>query len=129
MRVWVKNVGTVPGKDVVQVYYNPPYTTGGIEKSAANLIGFAKTDVLQPGQAQVVTVKFVAQEMASFDWNDANDNDFSGYELEAGDYIISINRNSHEIVDSVTRTVKSGILCETDLVSGNEIEQIGRAHV
>ena len=124
MRVWVKNVGTVPGKDVVQVYYNPPYTTGGIEKSAANLIGFAKTDVLQPGQAQVVTVKFVAQEMASFDWNDANDNDFSGYELEAGDYIISINRNSHEIVDSVTRTVKSGILCETDLVSGNEIEPV-----
>ena len=124
MRVWVKNTGAVAGKDVVQVYYNPPYTKGGIEKAAANLVGFAKTDLLQPGESQVVQVQFVAQDMASFDWNDANNNDFEGYELEAGDYIISVNRNSHEIVDSVTRTVKETIKCETDLTSGSTIEPV-----
>ena len=42
MRVKVTNTGSVPGKDVVQVYFNPPYTPGGIEKAAANLAGFAK---------------------------------------------------------------------------------------
>ncbi|MFR7953744.1 MAG: hypothetical protein ACLU4P_10110 [Ruminococcus sp.] len=48
--VEVTNTGDVAGKDVVEVYYNPPYTNGGIEKSSANLIEFAKTDLLQPGQ-------------------------------------------------------------------------------
>ena len=41
--VTVKNTGAVAGKDVVEVYYNPPYTNGGIEKSTANLVAFAKT--------------------------------------------------------------------------------------
>ena len=124
MRVWVKNVGTVAGKDVVQVYYAPPYKKGGIEKSAANLIGFAKTKLLQPGESDVVTIEFAAQEMASFDWNDANKNGFKGYELEAGDYTISVNRNSHEVVDSVTRTITSDIKCTTDLVTGKEIKPV-----
>lgn len=124
MRVKVTNTGSVPGKDVVQVYFNPPYTPGGIEKAAANLAGFAKTGLLQPGQSETVTVTFVAQDMASFDWNDANGNDFFGYELEAGDYIVSINRDSHEIVDSVTRTVAEGIQCKTDLVTGREIKPV-----
>ena len=122
MRVWVKNTGDVAGKDVVQVYYSAPYTSGGIEKAATNLVGFAKTDLLEPGESQVLTVRFTAQDMASYDWNDANDNGFIGYELEAGDYVISVNRNSHEVVDSVTRTIAEDIKCETDLVSGNKIE-------
>lgn len=124
IRVRVTNVGDVAGKDVVQVYVNPPYTKGGIEKAAANLMGFAKTKLLQPGESDIVTITFYAQDFASFDWNDANGNDFSGYELEAGDYIISINRNSHEIVDSVVRTVTDGILCKTDLYTGEEIKPI-----
>ena len=124
MRVWVKNTGTVEGKDVVQVYYSAPYTKGGIEKSATNLVGFAKTKLLKPGQSDVVTITFNAQDMASFDWNDANNNGFKGYELEAGDYTISINRNSHDVVDSVTRTVYKTILCKTDLVTGKEIKPV-----
>ena len=124
MRVWVKNTGDVAGKDVVQVYYTAPYTKGEIEKASTNLVGFAKTDLLEPGEAQVVTVKFTAQEMASFDWNDANKNGFKGYELEAGDYVVSINRNSHEVVDSVTRTVSEDIKCETDYITGNKVEPI-----
>ena len=131
MQVKVTNTGDVAGKDVVQVYASQPYTDGGIEKAARVLMGFAKTDLLQPGESQVVQVQFVAQDMASYDYNDKNGNGFKGYELEAGDYIISINRNSHEVVDSVVRTVESngddfhtGILCETDLTSGNAIGNV-----
>lgn len=121
MQVKVTNTGTVAGKDVVQMYVNPPYTLGEIEKSSANLMDFAKTDVLQPGESQVVTLQCVAQDFASFDWNDANFNDFYGYELEAGDYIISAKRNSHDSVIDITRTVEQDITCPTDYTTGNEI--------
>ena len=47
--VLVTNTGNAAGKDVVQLYFNPPYTNGGIEKASTNLIGFAKTKLLQPG--------------------------------------------------------------------------------
>ncbi|MCM1440941.1 MAG: glycoside hydrolase family 3 C-terminal domain-containing protein, partial [Roseburia sp.] len=124
IRVKVTNTGSAAGKDVVQVYFNPPYTQGGIEKAAANLVGFAKTGLLQPGQSEVVTITFAAQDMASFDWNDANGNGFTGYELEAGDYIISARRNSHDEVLSVTRTIASDIQCKTDLVTGKEIKPV-----
>ena len=69
--VEVTNTGDVAGKDVVEVYYNPPYTNGGIEKSSANLIEFAKTDLLQPGESQTVTVTFSIEDMASYDENNA----------------------------------------------------------
>ena len=117
----VTNTGDVAGKDVVQVYVNPPYTEGGIEKATANLMGFAKTSLLEPGQSETVEVKFVAQDMASFDWNDANGNDFIGYELEAGDYVISARYDSHNEAFSVVRTVEEDILCKTDYYTGNEI--------
>lgn len=124
MRVKVTNTGAVAGKDVVQVYYTAPYTKGGIEKASTNLVGFAKTDMLEPGESDIVTVKFVAQDMASFDWNDKNDNDFSGYELEKGDYVISICRDSHEVVDSVVRTISSDIQCTTDYQTGKTIKTL-----
>lgn len=121
LKVKVTNVGDVAGKDVVQVYVNPPYTAGEIEKSTANLMGFAKTSLLEPGESETVEVQFVAQDMASFDWNDANGNDFIGYELEAGDYVISARYDSHNEAFSVVRTVEDDILCKTDYYTGNEI--------
>ena len=124
MKVQVTNVGDVAGKDVVQMYYTAPYTKGGIEKASANLGAFAKTDLLQPGESDIVTLQLVAQDMASFDWNDANNNDFEGYELEAGDYVISARRNSHDVVLSETFTLAGGIQCKTDYVSGNEITPV-----
>ena len=121
MDVTVTNTGSVAGKDVVQVYATPPYTSGGIEKASANLMGFAKTKLLQPGESETVTVTFVAQDMASFDYNDANSNGFEGYELEAGDYVITARRDSHDVAASVSRTLKEGIQCKTDYTTGAEI--------
>ena len=103
--VEVTNTGDVAGKDVVEVYYNPPYTNGGIEKASANLIEFAKTDLLQPGDSQTVTVTFDVEDMASYDENDAE-----AYVLEKGDYVISINRDSHTVLDQKTYTVDDTVV-------------------
>lgn len=121
IKVVVTNTGDVAGKDAVQVYVNPPYKEGGIEKATANLMGFAKTGLLEPGESETVEVQFVAQDMASFDWNDANENEFIGYELEAGDYVISARYDSHNEAFSVVRTVEKDIQCTTDYYTGNEI--------
>lgn len=121
MQVKVTNTGKVAGKDVVQVYANPPYTKGGIEKASANLVGFAKTELLQPGESETVTIQWVAQDMASFDWNDANENSFIGYELEGGAYEITARRNSHDVVLKETYTVDGGIQCTKDYTTGNDI--------
>ncbi|MEG2137377.1 MAG: glycoside hydrolase family 3 N-terminal domain-containing protein [Oscillospiraceae bacterium] len=91
--VTVTNTGAVAGKDVVQVYYNPPYTNGGIEKAAANLIVFDKTELLEPGASQTLTLSFPLEDMASYDAKGAG-----CYVLEAGDYALSIRANSHEIL-------------------------------
>jgi beta-glucosidase len=64
--VRVVNTGSLPGKEVVQLYANPPYT-GGIEKASANLVAFEKTQVLQPGKNEVVTLEFELFDMASYD--------------------------------------------------------------
>lgn len=124
MQIKVTNVGDYPGKDVVQMYVTPPFEEYGIEKASVNLMGFAKTDLLQPGESQVVTVQCVAQDFASFDWYDMNANGFQGYELEAGDYVISAKSNAHDEGISVVRTINSDILCRTDYTTGNEITAV-----
>lgn len=105
MEVNVTNTGDVPGKSVVQVYYNPPYTNGGIEKASANLIEFGKTQTLEPGTSETVTISFPVEEMASYDMSGNGH-----YVLEAGDYIISINEDAHTIYDSETYTVENPIV-------------------
>ena len=103
--VEVTNTGDVAGKDVVEVYYKPPYTNGGIEKSSANLIEFAKTNLLQPGESQTVTVTFSIEDMASYDENNAK-----AYVLEKGDYVISINSDSHTALDQKTYTADKDVV-------------------
>ena len=102
--VTVTNTGKVAGKDVVEVYYNPPYTNGGIEKAAANLIAFDKTESLEPGASETVSISFNAEDMASYDESGSG-----CYVLEAGDYGVSIRSDSHNILDEQTYTVDSTI--------------------
>ena len=103
--VTVTNTGDKAGKDVVEVYYNPPYTDGGIEKASANLVTFGKTDSIEPGASQTLTLTFNTEDMASFDSKDKG-----CYVLEEGDYIISINEDSHTVLDSKTYNVASTIV-------------------
>ncbi|MDO4913658.1 MAG: glycoside hydrolase family 3 N-terminal domain-containing protein, partial [Bifidobacteriaceae bacterium] len=100
--VTVTNKGDKAGKDVVEAYYNPPYTNGGIEKAAANLIAFEKTKLLKPGESQTISVSFNDDEMASYDSKNAK-----AYVLEAGDYGISIRKDSHDIIEEQKINVAS----------------------
>ncbi len=103
--VTVTNTGDTAGKDVVEVYYNPPYTNGGIEKSSVNLAGFAKTEMLEPGASETVNVSFSVEDMASYD-----DQNAKAYVLEAGDYEISLRTDSHTVVDTQTYTVDETVV-------------------
>ena len=103
--VTVTNTGSVAGKDVVEVYYNPPYTNGGIEKSAANLVAFEKTEMLEPGASQTITISYALEDMASYDTYGEG-----CYVLEAGDYEISINSDSHNKIASDKVTVASTVV-------------------
>ncbi len=93
--VTVTNTGNTPGKEVVQLYYTAPYTKGGIEKSHVVLVAFDKTEVLEPGQSETITLSFAIEDMASYDYKNAK-----AYVLESGDYEIKLMNNSHDLIDS-----------------------------
>ena len=107
--VTVTNTGDVAGKDIVEVYYNPPYTNGGIEKSSVNLVAFDKTGELEPGASETVSIEFDDDDMASYDYEDAK-----AWVLEQGDYVISINADSHTVIDSATVNVPETITYDTE---------------
>ena len=107
--VTVTNTGDKAGKDVVEVYYNPPYTDGGIEKASKNLVAFEKTKKLEPGASQTVKIEFDDDDMASYDQKDAK-----AYVLEQGDYDISIQSDSHHVIDHQKVTVKDTVTYNSD---------------
>ena len=107
--VTVTNTGDVAGKDVVEAYVNPPYTNGGIEKATANLVAYEKTALLEPGESQTVTISFEDDDMASYDYEGAR-----AYVLEAGDYVVSINSDSHTVISEQTVSVPETITYDTE---------------
>lgn len=107
--VTVTNTGDKAGKDVVEVYYNPPYTDGGIEKASTNLVAFEKTKELKPGASETVKVEFDDDDMASYDYKDAK-----AYVLEKGDYDISIQSDSHTVIADQKVTVDDTITYDSD---------------
>lgn len=105
-RVTVKNTGSKPGKDVAQFYVSTPYTSydkeHNVEKAAVQLLDFAKTDELEPGKSQTLTIIADAQYMASWDSTAENAKGTKGtYILDAGDYYFSIGDGAHAAVDNV----------------------------
>lgn len=115
----VTNTGSIAGKDVVQLYYSTPYVDNGIEKAAKVLGGFAKTELLQPGESEIVHIQIPLENMASYDYSDANQNGFKGYEVEAGVYEIHISRNAHESMLQLEYNVIEGYQYDIDSSTGN----------
>ena len=107
--VTVTNTGDTAGKDVVETYYNPPYTNGGIEKATANLVDFEKTKELKPGESETVKVEFDDDDMASYDYKNAK-----SYVLEKGGYAISIRSDSHRTIDEREITVADTITYDSE---------------
>ncbi len=112
--VTVTNTGDVAGKDVAQVYYTSPYTDldrqTGIEKPACCLVDFAKTDLLEAGESQTLELGFSVEDMASYSYAHENpDGTLGCYVLEAGDYVVSLRENSHDVIDEGVVTVAETI--------------------
>ncbi|NLL69100.1 MAG: hypothetical protein GX232_02720 [Acholeplasmataceae bacterium] len=151
LKVRVTNIGYVPGKDVVQLYYTAPYKAGGVEKAFVNLAGFEKTRILNPGQSEVLTIELMAQNMASYDWNNLSGlgknsyDTWGAYVLEQGNYQLRLMRNANVrseqlvieyTVDSTSTgykaaeptnsagvaTIGGGIMYETDVDTGKRLE-------
>ena len=106
--VTVTNTGTVAGRDVVEVYFTPPYTDGGIEKASVNLIDFGKTSELAPGASEALSFTLNKEEMAAYDSEGVKITG-GGYLLEAGEYTISLRANSHDVLASETFTVAADV--------------------
>ena len=119
--VKVTNTGDVAGKDVVEVYFTPPYTNGGIEKAHVNLIQFGKTATLEPGASETISFSIPKEEFAAYD--DGIKIAGGGYILEAGTYTVSVRANSHTVLDSADFEVASDVSYAdgraSDLVAAN----------
>ena len=130
--LWVENTGTKAGRDVVELYSRPPYTKGGIEKSAVNLVGYAKTSLLEPGKGELVNIEVPLKDLSSYDCYDRNLNGFIGYELEAGDYLLSFRKNAHVDHPLMGKATSSfafsiggdGLRYDKDEVTGTEIKNL-----
>ncbi|GAA1465913.1 glycoside hydrolase family 3 protein [Microbacterium thalassium] len=116
--VTVTNTGDVAGKDVVEVYFAAPYTPGGIEKSAIELAGYAKTSLLEPGQTETVAVTFATRDMSS--WSE----DAQAYVLEKGDYDIVVGTDVSSPVFTVGTTVGAEVVYDTDDATGESLESL-----
>ena len=125
VKVTVTNTGDRAGKDVVQLYYTAPYTAGEIEKSSVELGAFAKTKELAPGESEEVTLTVPVSDMASYDAYDANHNGFTGYELDAGDYIFTVRHDAHDVDAAANATITcslpAGVQYAEDTVTGNAV--------
>lgn len=123
--VEVINTGDTVGKEVVELYFTPPYTNGGIEKASVNLVDFAKTEVLEPGESQTVSFEIAKENLASYDSRGIKTEN-GGYVLEAGEYTLSVRSDSHTVLDEETFTVEADMTYETEKRSSDQVAAVNQ---
>ena len=115
--VTVTNSGTRAGKDVVEVYAQSPYTEydkqNHIEKAAVELVGYAKTSLLEPGANETVTVTFDQEQLKAYDYTTAKT-----YILDAGNYYITAASDSHAAINNIL-AVKGKTIADKMTQNGN----------
>lgn len=98
--VTVKNTGSVSGKHVVQIYMQSPYTDydkqNKIEKAAIELVGFAKTDVIEAGKTETVKITVDEEELRTYDANNAKT-----YIRDGGRYYFTVGKDAHDAINNV----------------------------
>ncbi len=129
IQVAVTNTGNMAGKEVVQIYFSAPYT-GMIEKPYYELAGFAKTDIIEPGETYFARVEFAFSDMSSW-YNGANGGK-GAYVLEAGEYEISLRENvwdicpdsdtEDEFVNAHVYNLAESVEITTDPITGNTVQ-------
>ena len=127
--VTVTNTGDVAGKDVVEIYAQSPYTDYDrenlVEKAAAELVAFAKTSLLEPGQSETVTASFDKSQLASYDYCAAKT-----WIMDAGTYYVTAAANVHEAVNNILsakgKALADGMTAEgqKDLVDTFEVSEL-----
>lgn len=80
----VKNTGSTPGREVVQIYCSAPQ--GKLGKPARVLCGFDKTRALQPGEIQTLSFEIPLESVASYDDSGVTGHK-SAWILEQGGYV------------------------------------------
>lgn len=115
----VTNIGDTAGKDVVQLYYTPPYDNGGIEKAFVNLIDYGKTSLLNPGDSETVTITFNYEDLASYDYKNNR-----CYVLEHGDYDIKLMNNAHDLLDVRTVSVAKDVIYNEQNAGARSTDEI-----
>lgn len=100
----IKNTGTVAGKEAVQLYITAPANT--LPKPAEELKGFAKTNLLQPGQKQTLKFEIDAKDLALFD------TPTTSWVAEAGAYTVKIGASSSNILQTATFTLDKTLVVE-----------------
>ncbi len=115
-QVTVTNTGKRSGKEVVQLYYRPPFVKGGIEKAAIVLGGYAKTKLLAPGESDTVTISFDTTTMASYD-----DRVNKAWTLDAGTYQLVVARDVHTPVQTFAYTQPTTLVIRRDATTGTTV--------
>ncbi len=116
--VTVKNTGSVAGKESVQVYLQQPYINGGVEKASVELVGYAKTKLLQPGESETISVTVDGRWLASYDAYNAKT-----YVLDAGNYYFTVARDAHDAINNILEQKK------LDGASVNESKMTGKGDI
>lgn len=115
--VTVTNTGDTAGKSAVQIYAQTPYgdyeKENLVEKSAIQLLNFGKTDLLEPGESQTLTIECDKYLLASYDYMNEK-----GYILSEGDYYLAIGDNVHDALNNVLAAKGASGMVD---VAGNEV--------
>ncbi|MDO4195526.1 MAG: beta-glucosidase [Prevotellaceae bacterium] len=96
--VKVTNSGKVAGKEVVQVYATAP--KGTLDKPVKELKAYKKTKTLEPGESQVLVLKFATSDLASFSEAD------NAWVVDEGEYKFLVASSSRDIKAELTANVK-----------------------
>ena len=125
----VTNTGSAAGKDVVELYVQAPYTQGGLEKSALQLISFGKTGELAPGASETVEITFDPRDMTSYDENVTKADGTQGaWVLESGDYYFAIGNGAHNAINNILAN-KLGAADQLVSVNADEVIDPANAQV
>ena len=100
VRGTVTNTGSVAGKSVVELYAQTPYgdyeKENKVEKAAVQLVGFTKTDLIEPGASEEYEITFDKYFLASYDYTNAKT-----YIMSEGAYYLAVGDNAHDALNNI----------------------------
>ena len=121
--VTVTNTGKTAGKDVVEVYLQSPYTeydkANGVEKSAVELVAYAKTGILNPNASETVTAHFDKEQLKAYDSRGAKT-----YIVDAGDYYITAASDAHKAINNILAAKGAAVDGNTALVDTYTVAEL-----